>query len=56
MMEFIHTSSRKIWRTQPKIDVEPQLESDYQKRIGGKIFVRINAPPRFSSSSPIDTD
>ncbi len=38
--------SRKLRRPPPKVDVEPELESDYQKRTGVKMFVRTNAPPR----------
>ena len=42
--------SRKIRRPQPKVAVQPELESDYQQRIKahtGKMFIRTNAPPRF---------
>jgi hypothetical protein len=29
-----------------KLNIEPELESDYQKRTGVKLFIRSNAPPR----------
>jgi hypothetical protein len=32
--------------TSLKVDVEPELESDYRKRTGVKLFIRSNAPPR----------
>ena len=38
-------SSRKIWQTPPKLDVEPILEKDFKKqKIGGSMFIRTNAP------------
>jgi hypothetical protein len=40
-------NSRKIWRPDPKIDVAPELESDYRQRIQGKMFVRTNAPAQY---------
>jgi len=40
-------ASRKIWGPDPKIDVEPELESDYKKRIQGKMFVRTNVPSHY---------
>jgi hypothetical protein len=42
--------SGKIKGTPPKIGVEPELESDYQKRMGGKMFGRTNAPPHWISN------
>ena len=41
-------SSTNFWRPDPKIGVEPELESDYLKRIQGHMFVRTNAPVRWS--------
>jgi hypothetical protein len=38
-------ASRKIWKSGPKVDVEPELEKDYKKRPIGTMFVRSNAPP-----------
>lgn len=38
-------SSTNFWRASPKIDVVPELESDYRKRTQGKIFINTNAPP-----------
>ncbi|MDH7503116.1 MAG: hypothetical protein QHJ82_10480 [Verrucomicrobiota bacterium] len=38
-------SSRKIWKAPPKLDTEPELERDYQKRNKfGSMFIRTNAP------------
>ena len=34
---------RDFWRSAPKIDVVPELESDYRKSIQGKMFIRTNA-------------
>ena len=39
--------STNAWRAPPKLDVVPELESDYQKRLKGKMFIRTNAPVRF---------
>jgi len=36
--------STNCFRPDPKIDVVPELESDYQKRIRGNMFIRTNAP------------
>jgi len=36
--------SKRFFRPDPKIDVVPELESDYQKRIQGHMFIRTNAP------------
>jgi hypothetical protein len=38
----LHFTSKKIWREQPKVDVEPVLEPQSL----GKTFKRTNAPPR----------
>jgi hypothetical protein len=51
--------SSKTRRPPPKVDVEPELESDYQKRIKpptGKMFIRTNAPPRFIRPKPPSED
>jgi hypothetical protein len=37
-------SSKRFFQPDPKVDVVPELESDYQKRIQGHMFVRTNAP------------
>lgn len=37
-------SSRQFWLPNPKIDVVPELESDYQKQNQVHLFVRTNAP------------
>ena len=47
--------TKKAWRRPPRVDVEPELESEYQKRVklhSGKMFTRTNAPPRFIRPSP----
>jgi hypothetical protein len=45
ILEFsLHCTN--AWRTPPKIDVEPELESDFRKRTQGSMFVRSNAPSR----------
>lgn len=36
--------SQKLRHSPPKMDVEPELEKDYRKRMGGTMFVRTNAP------------
>lgn len=36
--------SKKIWREQPKVDVEPVLESDFRKHQFGPMFIKSNAP------------
>jgi hypothetical protein len=49
------------WRTAalpppPKIDIEPELESDYKERMKhtrGKMFVRTNSQPRFIRPNPL---
>lgn len=41
--------SRRLQRPVPKIDVMPELESDYRKRTQGHMFFRTNAPPSFSN-------
>lgn len=41
----LHIVSRKIWRTPPKVDMEPELEKDYKQRSKlGSMFIRTNAP------------
>ena len=39
---------RKFGHPAPKIDIVPELESDYRKRTQGHIFSRTNAPPPVS--------
>lgn len=48
--------STNFWRPPPKLDVETELESDYQKRISGKMFIRTNAPPHWPTNKPPDTE
>jgi hypothetical protein len=47
-------SSTNFWRSDPKIDVVPELESDYRKRIQGHMFVRTNAIPHLPAVKPAD--
>ncbi|MFO1475855.1 MAG: hypothetical protein U1F98_04305 [Verrucomicrobiota bacterium] len=35
------------------VDIEPELESDFQKRTSVKMFVRSNAPPRIPIMTPV---
>jgi hypothetical protein len=44
-LDFARTNRSKIG-TPLKVDVEPELESEFRKRTGVKLFVRTNAPPR----------
>lgn len=41
----MNLSGKRFFRPNPKIAVVPELESDYRKRIQGKMFTRTNAPP-----------
>jgi hypothetical protein len=41
-------SSKKFFRPDPNVDVVPELESDYRKRIQDKMFFRTNAPAHYS--------
>jgi hypothetical protein len=41
--------SKKFFRPDPKINVEPELESDYRKRNQAQMFVRTNVPPHWLS-------
>ncbi|HVU27045.1 MAG TPA: hypothetical protein VHG71_04835 [Verrucomicrobiae bacterium] len=43
--------SKEFMRPLPQIDIKPELESDYQKRIQGKMFIRTNAPTQLNQSS-----
>lgn len=45
-------SSRSFFKSDPKVDVVPELESVYQKRIQGKMFIRTNVP----SHLPMETN
>ena len=57
-------NGKKFFRPDPKIDVEPELESDYQKRMQGHMFIRTNAPihlqpgqpPRLETNPPVQTN
>ncbi|MGH7989152.1 MAG: hypothetical protein ACREDS_03015 [Limisphaerales bacterium] len=44
--------SKGFVRPEPKIDVEPELESDYLKRVQGHMFVRTNAPSHLPQAEP----
>jgi hypothetical protein len=44
--------STNAWRPDPKLDVVPELESDYRKPIAEKMFIRSNAPARLPQSRP----
>lgn len=44
VLDFARTNQGKIG-TPLKVDVEPELESDFKKRTGVKLFIRSNAPP-----------
>jgi len=39
--------SKRFFRPDPKVDVVPELESDYQKQKQVHLFVRTNAPPHW---------
>jgi hypothetical protein len=45
--------SKRFFRPDPKVDIVPELESDYRKQHQMHIFVRTNAPPRFSQDKLI---
>lgn len=45
---FARTNRNKIG-TPLKVDVEPELESEFRKRTKANLFVRTNAPPRLPS-------
>jgi hypothetical protein len=47
--------SRQFWKPNPKIDVVPELESDYQKRNQVHLFVRTNAPMRWPLNQATNT-
>ena len=44
--------SPSAWRPSPKLNIEPELESEYQKRMKGKMFLRTNAPELNSRPDP----
>jgi hypothetical protein len=46
---------RPIFKTNPKIDVVLELESDYRKRNQMQIFVRTNVPPHWQSDQITNT-
>jgi hypothetical protein len=48
-------SSTNFWRPNPQIDVVPETELDYRKRIQGKMFVRSNAPIHFVPNNRTNT-
>jgi len=45
-------SSTYFSRPDPKIDVVPELESDYRRHISGKMFIRAKAPDLIRTSNP----
>jgi hypothetical protein len=45
--------SKRFFQPNPKIDVVPELESDYRKRIQGKMFIRTNAPAHYGQPQPV---
>ena len=45
-------ASTNFWQPDPKIGVEPELESDYLKRIQGHMFVRTNAVSHLPAVKP----
>lgn len=46
---------RKLRRPPPKVDVEPELESEYRKKHPVQMFIRSNAPPRFPGGNSPQT-
>jgi hypothetical protein len=40
-------------RPEPKLDVQPELESEYKKRTQGGMFIRTNAPPHPPRGNPL---
>ncbi len=54
MLVGMSLSSTNLFRPNPKIDVVPELESDYQKRIQGHMFIRTNAAPHLPAVNPAD--
>ena len=56
-MTLLFSRTNKLETTPLKVDVVPELEADYQKRVrpSGKLFINTNAPHRFPGK-PLDTD
>lgn len=44
--------STNAWRPDPKLEIEPELEADYRKRVQGTMFIRTNTPSRPPQNSP----
>jgi len=44
--------SRKLWQPSPKIDVVPETEHDYQRRVPAKMFINTNAPKVLNLQPP----
>jgi hypothetical protein len=48
--------SPRVWKQNPKIDVVPELESDYKKRTRGTMIINTNAPqvlnPNMGAETP----
>ena len=47
---------KKFSRPDPKIEVAPELEADYRKRIQGKMSMNTNAPGQFRTSLVVETN
>jgi hypothetical protein len=45
-------SGNYFMRPNSKLDVEPELERDYRKRVQGTMFIRSNAPPHLPTNIP----
>ncbi len=51
-MELLFSRTNHLDTTRPQVSIVPELESDYKKRMSGKMFINSNAPPRFPHKSP----
>ena len=47
-------TGKPFFRPDPKVDVVPELETDYRKRTGLKIFVNTNAPAQLLPTKPFN--
>ena len=55
MTVIFSRTNRALLGSPLKVAVVPELQSDYVKRVKGKMFISTNAPPRFPGK-PLDTD
>src|ERR1022692_2699679 len=57
-MSILLSPTNNYAATPIKIDLVPELESDYQKRVrgSGKMFINTNAPPRFPQNQRTKTN